>query len=41
VTVVSTAPVRRQIVAIRRRDAGDLGPALAALIRSVQDVAAV
>jgi DNA-binding transcriptional LysR family regulator len=41
VTVVSTAPVRRQIVAIRRRDAGDLAPALAALIRSVQDVAAV
>ena len=25
VTVVSTAPVRRQIVAIRRRDAGELG----------------
>ena len=31
VEVVSTAPVRRQIVAIRRRDAGDLAPALAAL----------
>jgi DNA-binding transcriptional LysR family regulator len=41
VAVVSTAPVRRQIVAIRRRDAGDPGPALAALIRSVRDVAAV
>jgi DNA-binding transcriptional LysR family regulator len=41
VTVISTAPVRRQIVAIRRRDAGELGPALAALIRAIQDVAAV
>ena len=41
VTVVSTAPVRRQIVAIRRRDAGELGPALEALVRCVQDVAAV
>jgi DNA-binding transcriptional LysR family regulator len=41
ITVVSTAPVRRQIVAIRRRDSGDLGPALAALVRCVQDVAAI
>ena len=41
VTVVSTAPVRRQIVAIRRRDSGDLSPALAALVRCVQDVAVV
>jgi DNA-binding transcriptional LysR family regulator len=40
VEVVSTAPVRRQIVAIRRRDAGELSPALAALIRCVSDVAA-
>ena len=41
VAVVSTAPVRRQIVAIRRRDAGELAPALAALIESVRAVAAV
>jgi DNA-binding transcriptional LysR family regulator len=41
VTVVSTAPVRRQIVAIRRRDAGDLPTALAALVRCSQDVAGV
>jgi DNA-binding transcriptional LysR family regulator len=41
ITVVSTAPVRRQIVAIRRRDSGDLSPALAALVRCVQDVAAI
>jgi DNA-binding transcriptional LysR family regulator len=41
VAVVSPAPVRRQIVAIRRRDAGEAGPALTALIRSVQAVAAV
>jgi DNA-binding transcriptional LysR family regulator len=41
ITVVSTAPVRRQIVAIRRRDSGDLGPALAARVRCVQDVAAI
>ena len=40
VEVVSTAPVRRQIVAIRRRDAGELAPALAALVRCVRDVAA-
>jgi DNA-binding transcriptional LysR family regulator len=40
ITVVSSAPVRRQIVAIRRRDAGDLAPALAALVRCVRDVAA-
>jgi len=41
ITVVSTAPVRRQIVAIRRRDSGDLSPSLAALVRCVQDVAAI
>jgi len=41
ITVDSTAPVRRQIVAIRRRDSGDLSPALAALVRCVQDVAAI
>jgi DNA-binding transcriptional LysR family regulator len=41
IAVVSTAPVRRQIVAIRRRDSGDLSPALAALVRCVQDVAAI
>ena len=41
ITVVSTAPVRRQIVAIRRRDSGDPSPALAALVRCVQDVAAI
>ena len=41
ITVDSTAPVRRQIVAIRRRDSGDLSPSLAALVRCVQDVAAI
>jgi hypothetical protein len=40
VTVVSTAPVRRQIVAIRRRDAGELAPALSALVRCMREVAA-
>ena len=41
ITVVSTASVRRQIVAIRRRDSGDLSPALAALVRCIQNVATV
>jgi hypothetical protein len=37
--VVSAASVRRQIVAIRRRDAGELTPGLAGLVRCVRDAA--
>jgi DNA-binding transcriptional LysR family regulator len=40
IEVVSSAAVRRQIVAVRRRDAGELTPALAELVRCVRDVAA-
>ena len=41
VTVSRPAPVRRQIVAIRRRDAADARSSAGALVRSVQDIAAV